>query len=138
MRPNFTAAMGKHPASIGAALAVISLPVHFLLSANISHQIAAVALALIAGVYVGFAVQDGRPRILVAEGLVALAFFAAALAGLIVSHWVIPLAYLMHGLWDLAHHRRVKTSMPAWDVPLCAVYDWVFAAGLTTAWILHG
>ena len=123
------------PARLGAGLALVSLPAHFLLAPTASHQLAASVLALVAGIYVGFAIQDGRAKTLAVEGTFALGFVAVALAGLWVSPWAIPVAYLLHGLWDVAHHRGIDTVMPAWYVPFCAVFDWVFAADLTVAWL---
>jgi len=127
--------VGKHPARIGAGLALASLPGHLLLPSTASHQLAAVVLVLVAGIYVGFALQDGRARTLAVEASVALGFTAAALTGLWVSAWTIPAAYALHGLWDLAHHRYVTTAMPGWYAPFCAVFDWVFAVGLVAIWI---
>lgn len=118
----------------GAMLALASLPVHFALPPGASQQLAAVSLTLIAGIYVGFAVQDGRRRIVATEGAVALMFAACALLGLWASAWVVPAAFALHGFWDLAHHRRVTTAMPRWYVPFCAIYDWVFAGGLAVSW----
>lgn len=133
--PDGLSAVIHHPGKVGAGLALASLPVHFLIPAAASHELAAVLLAMVAGIYVGFAVQDGRASALRTEGLVALAFVAAALIGLWVTVWAVPAAYALHGLWDLAHHRRITTAMPAWYVPFCAVYDWIFAAGLLVAWL---
>lgn len=130
------AIVGQRPARIGASLAFASLPAHFTLSRATSHELAAVVLVLVAGIYVGFALQDGRTKSLAIEGSIALGFVAAALAGLWVSAWIIPVAYVVHGLWDVAHHRHVTTAMPAWYVPFCAVFDWVFAAGLAATWVL--
>lgn len=130
-------AIGSRPTQLGTALALASLPAHFFLPSIASHQLAAVVLVLVAGIYVGFALQDGRVRTLAVEGAVALGFIAAALAGLWVNAWFIPAAYVLHGFWDLAHHRHVATAMPAWYVPFCAVFDWVFAAGLAAAWVLR-
>ncbi|WP_425228260.1 hypothetical protein [Sphingomonas sp.] len=135
VEPN--AIVGRHPARVGAGLALASLPAHFALSSTASHQLAAIVLVLVAGIYVGFAVQDGRAKTIAIEGSIAIVFAAAALAGLWVSAWAIPAAYALHGFWDLAHHRHVATAMPAWYVPFCAVFDWVFAAGLAAAWLLR-
>lgn len=129
--------VGDRAGRLGAVLALASLPAHLLLPPTISHQLATLVLALMAGVYLGFAVQDGRARVLVIEGLVASAFVAAALLGLWVSAWAVPAAYVLHGFWDLAHHRHVSTAMPAWYVPFCAVFDWVFAAGLVANWLIR-
>lgn len=51
--------------------------------------------------------------------------------------WAIPLACVLHGAWDVAHHRLVDTAMPRWNIPFCAVFDGVFAAGLVAAWALR-
>ena len=122
---------------IGAGLSLASLPVHFVIVHALSVEIAALVLALVAGIYVGFAVQDGRVSNLIVEGIVAIAFIGAALAGLVAFAWAIPLAYALHGVWDMAHHRLVDTALPRWYVPFCAVFDWVFAAGLAAAWTIR-
>ena len=132
-----TSILAARPATIGAVLALSSLPAHLLLPVSASHEAAAVVLTLVAGIYVGFALQDGRAGAIITEGVVASGFIAAALAGLWVSVWAIPAAYVLHGLWDVAHHRTVTTAMPGWYVPFCAVFDWVFAAGLAAIWILR-
>ena len=123
------------PAMIGAVLATASLPAHLLLRPAASHQLAALLLVLVAGIYVGFALQDGRPRQVAVEALTASAFVSAAAAGLWLTPWVIPTAYILHGGWDIAHHRRVATAMPRWYIPFCATFDLVFAAGLIAAWL---
>lgn len=129
-------AVGHHAGRIGGLLALLSLPVHIVLSTVVSRQLAAVTLALIAGIYVGFAVQDGRARIITTEALVAAGFATSAFVGLWVTAWAIPTAFALHGIWDVAHHRHVTTRMPRWYVPFCAVYDWVFVAGLSAIWLL--
>jgi len=134
---SLTALMGKSPARIGAVLALASLPVHLVIAEAVSYQLAAIVLTLIARIYVGFALQDGRPVALATEAAVALGFASAALAGLVVNHWVIPFTYLLHGVWDIAHHRRIETAMPRWYIPFCTVFDWVFTAGLTAIWTLR-
>ncbi len=53
-------AMATHPSLTGSALAVLSLPLHLVLPAETSVLLAALTLALIAGVYLGFAFVDGR------------------------------------------------------------------------------
>jgi hypothetical protein len=125
----------RHPARIGAIFAVASLPLHWWLPLPASQQLAALVLGLVAGIYVGFAVVDGRLATFGIEAAVAAAFLAAAVAGLWVSPWLVPAAYAVHGLWDMAHHRHVSTAMPRWYIPFCAVFDWTFAAGLAAIWI---
>ena len=92
-----------------------------------------------AGVYLGFAFSDGRLSVMLTELFVALAFTAAALAGAMSWPVWIAVALGAHGLWDWAHHReRVPTHMPRWYVPFCAVFDWVYAAGLLGIWWREG
>jgi hypothetical protein len=137
MISRLAAGLTRHPAMAGAVLSLLSLPVHLVLPEAVSIPFAAVILGLVAGIYVGFALQDGRRRILAIEGLAALAFLAFALAGLTWSPWFIPAAYALHGVWDLLHHRQITTAMPFWYPPMCAVYDWVFANGLSALWVLR-
>ena len=121
--------------ALGGGLAFASLPLHALLPHRLSVVLAALMLAAIGAIYVGFALRDGRTRAMATEVIVAALFFAAAAMGLTVDPWVIPVACFVHGLWDAAHHRHVDTAMPRWYIPFCALYDWVFAAGLTLIWL---
>ena len=132
-------AMATHPRLTGSGLAVLSLPLHLVLPAETSVLLAALTLALIAGVYLGFAFIDGRLSVMVIELSVALAFAGAALAAAMSWPGWVAVAWAAHGLWDWAHHReRVPTRMPRWYVPFCAVYDWVYAAGLLGIWWMQG
>ncbi len=132
-------AMATHPRLTGSGLAVLSLPLHLALPAETSVLLAALTLALIAGVYLGFAFVDGRLSVMLIELLVAVAFTGAALAAAISWPAWVAVAFAAHGLWDWAHHReRVPTRMPRWYVPFCAVYDWVYAAGLFAIWWMDG
>jgi hypothetical protein len=62
-----------------------------------------------------------------------------------VSAWVVPIAYIAHGIWDYAHHEGSKFAsrswkfvvVPAWYPPFCALYDWVAAATLAVIWSLR-
>ena len=126
----------RRPGSAGAGLSLATLPVHIVIPHAASVQLAALVLGLVAGVYVGLALNDGRSSRLAVEAGVAAGFLAAALAGVLAWSWAIPLAYVFHGLWDFAHHRLVDTAIPRWYIPFCALFDWVFAACLTAAWAL--
>ena len=55
-------AMATHPGLTGSGLAVLSLPLHLVLPAETSVLLAALTLALIAGVYLGFAFAMGGFR----------------------------------------------------------------------------
>jgi hypothetical protein len=88
----------------------------------------AVALALIAAIYLGFALMDGRISIAILEGMVGTAFVVIALLGLWLAPVLIAAGLILHGCWDVAHRPHgVATKLPAWYPAFCAAYDFVFA-----------
>ena len=98
-------------------------------------------IALIAGVYFGFAVSSGSHRHQLVEFNVAGAFTVAALCGLLLWPILLPLAYFGHALWDVAHHNRARLSLvqiPQWYVPWCVVIDVIVGAGLLLIWSASG
>ena len=96
-----------------------------------------VALAMIAAIYVGFAVADGRQRVIVAEVLVAFAFVICATLAIASFPWLIVVGLVGHGLNDLWQHRTQFVSTTRWWPPFCFVVD-VVAAALTAAALLTG
>lgn len=134
----------RHGVVVGASLAgflfsAATLPVHFFIDHGPSVELAAVTVAVVGAIYVGFAVQAGTVRQIVVETLVATLFMAAGLASLWVSPWFAPAAFAAHGFWDWLHHGRAHSAdliaPAAWYPPMCAAYDWVFAAGLAAIWL---
>jgi len=65
----------------------------------------ALGLVLIASVYIGFAVADGRPKVIVAETSVASIFVVVAAVAVTGSVWLIVVGLAGHGLKDLWQHR---------------------------------
>lgn len=125
----------KYAIAIGALLSLGSLPLHLILPHAQSVQFASVLIAVIGAIYIGFALQTGSIRQIVIEACVASGFFAAALIGLWLNQWAVPIAYFLHGVWDLAHHKRTKlVAVPIWYPPFCAAYDWLFAGGIAAIW----
>jgi hypothetical protein len=88
----------------------------------------ALGLTLIAAVYLGFAVADGRRHVLVAETVVASVFVIAAAAAELCSAWLIVAGLAGHGLKDLWQHRTGFVTGTRWWPPFCATVDWVAAA----------
>ena len=88
----------------------------------------AMGLVLIASVYVGFAVADGRPRVIAVESGVAGAFVVVAAVALTGSPWLLVAGLAAHGLKDLWQHRRRFVANTRWWPPFCLVVDWVAAA----------
>jgi hypothetical protein len=118
-------------AAVGGAVAgAVTLLVPSLLSSRAAFDFLAVWLGVTAGVYLGFALQDGRSSALGVE-VVGLALFAALATVALARQaaWLLAAGYFGHGLWDLVHHRRgIDTAMPWWWVPGCLGYDLVLGA----------
>lgn len=88
----------------------------------------ALGLALIASVYVGLAVADGRPSVIVVESGVALVFVIVAAAGVTGTAWLLVLGLAAHGVKDAWQQRRQYVSGTRWWPPFCAAVDWVAAS----------
>ncbi|HET8774711.1 MAG TPA: hypothetical protein VFP80_12995 [Thermoanaerobaculia bacterium] len=96
-----------------------------------------VALAMIASVYVGFAVADGRKTVITVEILVAFAFVVCATVAMASFPWLIVVGLVGHGLKDLWQHRTQYVANTRWWPPFCLVVD-VVAAGLTAGVLWTG
>ena len=87
----------------------------------------ALGLALIAAIYIGFAVADGRWRVIALECSVAMAFVVIAAVGITGSTWLLVLGFAAHGLKDAWQQRTQYVSGTRWWPPFCAAVDWVVA-----------
>ena len=113
----------------GAALGAGALVVPALLPPDDAFNFLAVLVAMIAGVYLGFALTDGRVRAALTEEL-GIVFFAVVATMALSTREPIWLAggLFGHAAWDAMHHRRgLDTSMPRWYVPFCIGFDVVVA-----------
>jgi hypothetical protein len=88
----------------------------------------ALSIALIAAVYIGFAVADGRPRVLAVETAVAAVFVVVGAAGVTGPAWLLVAGFIGHGVKDLWQHRTQFVANTRWWPPFCLVIDWVAAA----------
>jgi hypothetical protein len=88
----------------------------------------ALGLALIAAIYIGFAVADGRATVIAAETVVAAVFVVIAAAAVTGSPWLLVGGLVGHGLKDLWQHRTRFVAGTRWWPPFCLVVDWVAAA----------
>src|SRR4051812_32574545 len=87
----------------------------------------ALGLAIIAAIYVGFAVADGRTRVIAAETGVATAFVVVAATAITGSAWLLVVGLAGHGFKDLWQHRTQFVANTRWWPPFCMVVDWVVA-----------
>jgi Na+/melibiose symporter-like transporter len=97
----------------------------------------ALGLAVIAAIYIGFAVADGRPHVLAVETAVASAFVVVAAAAVTGTAWLIVAGLVGHGVKDMWQHRTGFVAGTRWWPPFCATVD-VVAAGLIAVAITVG
>jgi hypothetical protein len=95
--------------------------------------VGALGLALIAAIYIGFAVADGRPHVLAVETAVASAFVVVAAAAVTGSAWLIVAGLAGHGLKDMWQHRTGFVAGTRWWPPFCAAVDFVAASLIAVA-----
>lgn len=88
----------------------------------------ALYIAFIAAVYIGFAVADGRTRVIAVETTIAAAFLVLAAVGVTGSAWLLIAGYAAHGVKDLWQHRTKFVAGTRWWPPFCATVDFLVAA----------
>jgi hypothetical protein len=102
----------------------------------------ALGLTLIAAVYIGFSVADGRGKVIAIESCVAGFFVVMAAVSVSGSAWLLVLGLAGHGLKDLWQHRTQFVRNTRWWPPFCATVDWVTAgiltAAMSTGVLFHG
>ena len=94
-------------------------------------------ITMIAAVYVGFAVSDGRTQVIAVEVAVVVAFFTAAAAAVTLTPWILVGIYLAHGAKDLWQHRTGFVHGTRWWPPFCCAVD-IAVAGIIATQILLG
>lgn len=90
----------------------------------------AISIALIAAIYIGFAVADGRTGVIAVEATVALAFTVIAAAAVTGSAWLLVVGYAAHGTKDFWQERTHFVATTRWWPPFCAAVDFLVAAVL--------
>jgi hypothetical protein len=95
----------------------------------------ALGLVLIAAVYIGFSVADGRGTVIAVEIGVASVFVIVAAAAVNGSTWLLVAGLAGHGLKDIWQHRTGFVANTRWWPPFCATVDFV-AAGIIAAMIV--
>lgn len=109
---------------VGAVQAATPLLIWWLQSATVY----ALGLGAIAAIYVGFAVADGRPKIIAVESGVAFAFVLVGAAAITGTPWLLVVGFVGHGLKDFWQHRTHFVTGTRWWPPFCMAVDWVVAA----------
>lgn len=86
------------------------------------------SVVLIAAVYIGLAVADGRTTVVAVEVIVASAFVVMAALAIETAPWLIVIALIAHGIKDTWQHRTHFVANTRWWPPFCLVVDFVAAA----------
>ncbi len=127
----------RTPVAWGVVIGVVQTASPFAFFWLDSATVYALGLTLIAAVYIGFAVADGRRHVLAVETAVASAFVVVAAAAVTGTAWLIVASLAGHGLKDMWQHRTGFVAGTRWWPPFCATVDFV-AAGLIAVAITAG
>jgi len=98
-----------------------------------SATVYALGLAVIAAIYIGFAVADGRRHVLAVETAVASVFVVVAAVAVTGTAWLIVAGLAGHGVKDMWQHRTGFVAGTRWWPPFCAAVDFVAAALIAVA-----
>ena len=88
----------------------------------------ALGLAVVAAIYIGFAVADGRVKVIAVESSVAFTFVVVSAAAITATPWLLVAGFLGHGCKDLWQHRARFVANTRWWPPFCMTVDFVVAA----------
>ena len=90
-----------------------------------------ITLAIIAAIYIGFALAERDAGNLLIEVVFAIAIIAVVFVGLEHSRYWLAGGLAAHGVWDLLHHHSRPVlgtrDVPRWYPPACLVYDFPLA-----------
>ena len=113
---------------VAPVLAALTISFSLVLPKAFALEILALLLSAIAAVYVGFALSDGRIKLILIEAGVALTFLVVSALGLQISSLFLAAGYFIHGGWDSLHHPSgIQTKITGWYPPFCLIYDWLLA-----------
>ena len=90
-----------------------------------------VLLAIIAAIYIGFALAERHAGNLLIEVAFAGAIIVVVFIGLQHSSYWLAAGLAAHGVWDLLHHHSRPVlgtrEVPRWYPPACLAYDFPLA-----------
>ncbi|WP_127532180.1 DUF6010 family protein [Paenibacillus kobensis] len=119
---------------IGTLLGAVTIVVLHFIPYRLRNELYGSLLVGIAGIYVGFAINDGRPSAVWIEGLAAIVFLVFTMTGRHLSVYWIGIGYMLHGLWDYAHDTiLVDTQVTSGYPSFCGIYDVIIGVYIVAA-----
>jgi hypothetical protein len=95
-------------------------------------------MIVIAFYYVLFAAMAGSGRTLIFEIIAASVFLLLAIAGFKWNLWLVALALVGHGIFDVIHHLLIDDpGVPRWWPGFCLVFDAVLGGLLALRLLRH-
>ena len=114
---------------ITIALATLTCLVGYSLPFYKALDFYGILLAMIAGGYIGVAINDGRHDKLILEVVVSLGFCMLVLIGMWKWPVLIAVGYLLHAVWDLLHYPiKLGARVQSWFPLAYLIYDGMVGA----------
>ena len=123
----------RAPVAWGAVFGVLQVASPLAFPWLDARTVYALGIPLIAAVYIGFAVADGRPHVLAVESTVVAAFVVVAAAAVTGTPWLVVAGLAGHGVKDIWQHHTRFVAGTRWWPPFCAAVDFVAAALIALA-----
>jgi len=122
---------------IGAVLALSVAGFAMGVGLDRDRSFGATILIVTASYYMLFAVMGGSTRTLVLESLVATGFLLLSAIGFRMNMWLIALAMVGHGVFDLVQGSVIPNpGVPPWWPGFCMAFD-VFFGGWLAAILMR-
>jgi hypothetical protein len=114
---------------IGLALSLAVAALAMVVGLDRDRAFYPTVLIVIAAYYVLFAAMAASTRILILEIIAASVFLLLAIVGYKKSLWLVALAIVGHGIFDLAHPFLFEDpGVPRWWPGFCSTFDVAFGA----------
>jgi hypothetical protein len=109
--------------AVGFGAALVTLVWGRRRSARAERRLYVTILIVMQALYLGFVIVRPSARAFVVEAAFLLVCWGLAAGG---RRWalLLPLGYLLHGLWDFRHGAQLTAYVPSGYPEVCAVYDW--------------
>ena len=96
------------PVLFGFIAAVILGSIIFYISVDYGHDILALLLAGIAGLYLGAAINSQVLKYILIETIIFVILFLISITGLYIHVIILSVGYFLHGIWSLFHYPFQK------------------------------